>query len=142
MNHFPFSPCTCAHTAMSNPRFRHDFSRSYHGAHVRVRRQATTCTSNEGCVRNPPATGNVPLALVSCDNGSCVCNSCFYLGNSDGLCYTCSDYPYNSSTQMCGSDSRQNQLTALLLSVFLSAFGAANFYIEQTALGNVSMHTH
>ena len=62
------------------------------------------------------------------------------MDNSDGLCYTCIDYPYNLTTQMCGSDSRQNQLTALLLSIFLSAFGAANFYIGQTALGRVPIY--
>lgn len=122
-------------------RFLHDFSRSYQGEHVRVRRQtARNCTSDEECIRNPTVTGNVSSNLVRCDNGNCVCNDCFFMDNSDGLCYTCIDYPYNSTTRMCGSDSRQNQLTALLLSLFLSAFGAANFYIEQTALGGVPIY--
>ena len=41
---------------------------------------------------------------------------------------------YLTDTQECGDD-RKSQKTALLLSVFLSASGAANFYIGQNVLG-------
>jgi len=121
-------------------RFLHDFSRSYQGEHVRVRRQtARNCTTDEECIQNRTLT-TVSSNLVRCDNGNCVCSDCFYVDNSDGLCYTCIDYLYNLTTQMCGSDSRQNQLTALLLSIYLSACAAANFYIGQTALGGVPIY--
>ena len=52
-----------------------------------------------------------------------------------GRCTLCSDYPYSEISQACGNDGRPSQLTAFLLSLFLSGTGAANFYIGQSGLG-------
>lgn len=66
--------------------------------------------------------------------GQCVCNDCFMMDDSTGRCSVCSDYPYTSPGG-CGTDNRQSQLTAFLLSLFLSSTGAANFYIGRNELG-------
>jgi len=67
--------------------------------------------------------------------GECVCNMCFMRNSSNGRCGTCVDYPYSRNQTICGIDSRPKQLTAFLLSLFLSSTGAANFYIKQNSLG-------
>ena len=67
--------------------------------------------------------------------GACECRQCFFRDSDSGKCTTCEDYPYISSSRMCGSDNRQKQSTAILLSLFLSSTGAANFYIESYGLG-------
>ena len=70
--------------------------------------------------------------------GECVCNMCF-TRNSSGLCELCSDYRYSSSQGICGVDNRPRQLTAFLLSLFLSSTGAANFYIGRNELGKIDI---
>ena len=52
-----------------------------------------------------------------------------------GRCRLCDDYRYSQGQRICGNDNRPSQLTAFLLSFFLSGTGAANFYIGQTSLG-------
>ncbi len=81
-----------------------------------------------------------PLCFLYCVIvlGECVCNMCF-TRNSSGMCTTCSDYRYSSSQAICGLDNRPKQLTAFLLSLFLSSTGAANFYIGQNNLGNTNI---
>lgn len=70
--------------------------------------------------------------------GQCVCNDCFMINDSTGGCRLCSDYSYRSNRSECGTDNRPSQLTAFLLSLFLSATGAANFYIGRNDLGTIS----
>lgn len=67
-------------------------------------------------------------------SGLCECNetlSCFRYDNSTNFCRLGSVcYSYDSTTEQCRFG-RRSRLTALLLSIFLINFGAANFYIEQ-----------
>ena len=65
----------------------------------------------------------------------CVCRDCYMLDGQSGRCTLCSDYQASSTTGQCGTDNRPRQLTAFLLSLFLSGTGAANFYIGQNSLG-------
>ena len=60
--------------------------------------------------------------------------------NKEGTCSgtICPDFQYDNKTRMCSSvDNRKSQLTAFLLSLFLSYVGAANFYIGQNGLGEI-----
>ena len=123
-----------------------------------VRQSNTFQCQNEGqngeCV--PEGVDNIPTSLVNCVAGKilytfnsmcqalelfnvlgqCVCNMCFMRNSSSGRCRTCMEYPYSRNQSLCGFDSRPKQLTAFLLSFFLSSTGAANFYIGQNSLGN------
>lgn len=54
-------------------------------------------------------------------------------------CFNCSDYFYNTMNNTCGTDFRQDQKRAFVLSLFLSSTGAANFYIESFGLGKFSV---
>ena len=106
-----------------------------------VSRQTTgVCTvgNNSQCV-DGGATG-VPQSLVECATGGvCVCNECFEL-DSTGRCtqnMMCPDeYYFSRDTGAC-VDERPSQLTAFLLSLFLSSTGAANFYIGRNGLGQL-----
>ena len=55
---------------------------------------------------------------------------------SNGTCVDveCEDWTYNQNERKCDDD-RPKQLTAFLLSLFLSSTGAANFYIGSNDLG-------
>ncbi len=77
--------------------------------------------------------------LLFFSSGKCVCHECFIKDISTGKCYTCTDYMYSETKHTCGTDSRPRQLTAFLLSFFLSYIGAANIYIEQYSLGKVRL---
>lgn len=68
-------------------------------------------------------------------DGMCECNECFMLHPDTQRCFMCEDYPYNLTTTSCGEDVRQDQRRAFFLSFFLSATGAANFYIKVYGLG-------
>ncbi len=59
------------------------------------------------------------------------------MNGSTGLCSVCSDYMYSPSLGQCSNDRRPSQLTAFLLSLFVSSTGAANFYIGRNDLGTV-----
>ena len=96
------------------------------------------CSSNEDCIPLEYHDTNItiPSFLISCDisTGLCECQQCFIRRND--VCEVnrnaCNRYLVES--QEC-SDDRKSQKTALLLSLFLSAAGAANFYIGQNILG-------
>ena len=68
-----------------------------------------------------------------------MCNECFMKDEETGRCRLCADYVYGEIAQDCGTDNRPSQLTAFLLSLFLSGTGAANFYIGQTGLGQCEL---
>ena len=80
------------------------------------------CLSNEDCVPLEYYNTTIPSSLTSCDTstGLCECQQCFVRIND-----RC-EVNRNADTQEC-SDDRKSQRTALLLSAFLSAAGAANF---------------
>ena len=80
------------------------------------------------------------LCFFFCSDGVCVCNKCFSLNPETSMCFACRDYPFITSTNMCGSDVRQDQRRAFFLSLFLSSTGAANFYIKSYALGKYLLY--
>ena len=90
------------------------------------------CHGDRDCYPAKYMNISIPQQLIKCRNTVCVCKDCFVLLND-----TCVDAPchdYNEHSQDC-EDLRRSQKTALLLSVFLSSIGAANFYIGQYGLG-------
>ena len=99
----------------------------------RVRRQAGSCQTNADCF--PSGVNNISSEFVNCVAGQCVCMQCFMSDDDTGRCRNCSDYRYDIMQGICGVDNRPRQLTAFLLSLFLSSTGAANFYIGQDGLG-------
>ena len=92
-----------------------------------------SCTLDSQC---HPAGSNytIPSNLVRCDNvtGTCVCNECFSLWNDTCSVKRC--HHFDEPSGVC-EDNKKSQKTLLVLSVFLSSTGAANFYIGQEALG-------
>ena len=102
-----------------------------------VKRESVSfnCTSDIDCFP-PGISGNPPSTLISCDNEECLCRECFQRNASSGRCQqdSCEDYYFDSTQRDCVDD-RPSQLTAFLLSLFLSSTGAANFYIGQNGLG-------
>ena len=100
--------------------------------HHRTSRQTFTCSNQEECLpgrfRNNGTV--VPPNLIDCIQGMCICQDCFMV-SAAGSCSLreCRDYARDGC-----QDDRRSQLTALLLSIFLSSVGAANFYIDRDGL--------
>ena len=94
------------------------------------------CLTNEDCIPVEYHNVTVPPSLISCDfsTGLCECQRCFVRRNDVCEVNTNACNRYMPESGEC-SDDRKSQRTALLLSVFLSAAGAANFYIGQNLLG-------
>lgn len=95
-----------------------------------------SCATQQDCFPNELANStSVPDPFIRCNAaGRCVCESCFMLNETGNVCYLqppCTNF--NVNTSQC-VDTRRSQLTAFLLSLFLSWTGAANFYINQLAL--------
>ena len=70
-------------------------------------------------------------------SGNCSCNTynsteieCFFHDSSSNYCQVRDCWRFSNSTGECTEGTRK-QSTALLLSIFLINFGAANFYIER-----------
>ena len=92
-----------------------------------------TCSNQQDCLPSQLGNESVPQALVQCTGGRCFCNQCFLRNVENNTCFLqppCTNY---SSSTGC-ADTRFSQLTAFLLSFFLSWLGAANFYIGQLGL--------
>ena len=94
------------------------------------------CSTDEECFPIEYHNITIPPSLISCDisTGLCECQQCFVRRNDICAVNTNACNSYMTETQEC-SDNRKSQRTALLLSFFLSAAGAANFYIGQNLLG-------
>ena len=94
------------------------------------------CSFDDDCIPVEYQNVSVPPTLVSCNtsSGLCICLDCFV--RSSDVCdvnrKACNKFLVD--TGEC-SDDRKSQKTTLLLSVFLSAVGAANFYIGKYVLG-------
>ena len=73
--------------------------------------------------------------ILNTADEKCECNDCFMVDPKNGTCFFCSDYLYNTTSRTCGTDFRQDQRRAFVLSLFLSSTGAANFYIQSYGLG-------
>lgn len=85
--------------------------------------------------------GFFDISFVVFHSGECVCTDCFMINDTTGRCRICSDYAYSNISRACGVDHRPSQLTAFLLSFFLSSTGAANFYIGRSSLGTYNYYT-
>ena len=91
-------------------------------------------------VRPREECSDMGYALVGeCDQttGNCSCNTyngteieCFFYDSSSNYCQIRDCWRFSNSTGECTEGIRK-QNTALLLSIFLINFGAANFYIER-----------
>ena len=101
--------------------------------HTRNLLQTQPCSNQTDCLplRYINTTTVVPPNLVDCISNQCICQDCFMRSGS-GRCSLreCRDYTTGGGCE----DDRRSQLTALLLSIFLSGVGAANFYIERNGL--------
>ena len=103
---------------------------SSHVYQKRALLQTPSCADQSDCV---PAVVNDTIILphvIDCVNGQCICRDCFE--DRAGTCNLreCRFY----TTQEGCIDNRKSQVTAILLSVFLSGVGAANFYIDRDGL--------
>lgn len=98
-----------------------------------------SCTSNQSCYPVDPPLVDVSSKLISCDtdSGQCSCSDCFVLVN-DSCQINAPCRGFDNVSREC-TDNRRSQKTTLLLSVFLSSLGAANFYIESYVLGAVQL---
>ena len=101
--------------------------------HTRNLLQTQPCSDQTDCLpqRYINTTTVVPPNLIDCISNQCICQDCFMRSES-GTCSLreCRDYTTSNGCE----DDRRSQLTALLLSIFLSGVGAANFYIERNGL--------
>ena len=95
---------------------------------------ANLCSNSSDCYPVGLNGSSVPTKYINCSDQKCVCSDCFYATNSYKSCAYQRCWEYDNITQTC-NDLRKDQRTAFFLSLFLSALGAANFYIEQNALG-------
>ena len=95
-------------------------------------RQIFTCSNQEDCLpdRFRNSSTIVPPNLIDCIQSQCICQDCFMVSEVD----TCSLRECRDYTRDGCQDDRRSQLTALLLSIFLSGVGAANFYIDRDGL--------
>jgi len=101
--------------------------------HLPQKRQSPSslnCTVSTDCYPpNFPLNATLPETYILCRSSECVCEQCFVPNQTSGRCQV--DEPcqrYSVVNQQCVDD-RRSQRTALLLSVFLSIAGVANFYI-------------
>ena len=94
-------------------------------------RQTFTCSDQEDCLpdRFRNSSTIVPPNLVDCFRSQCICQDCFKVSDDTCSLRECRDYTRDGC-----QDDRRSQLTALLLSIFLSGVGAANFYIDRDGL--------
>eukprot|EP00731_Ephydatia_muelleri_P006792 Em0003g1040a len=96
------------------------------------------CSNSSDCYPAALNGTSVPTKYINCSNQKCVCSDCFYATNSYKSCAYQSCWEYDKTTQTC-NDLRKDQRTAFLLSLFLSALGAANFYIEQYTMAGFQL---
>eukprot|EP00731_Ephydatia_muelleri_P006821 Em0003g1069a len=98
----------------------------------------SACSNSSDCYPAGLNGTSVPIKYINCSNQKCVCSGCFYATISYKSCAYQSCWEYAKTTQTC-NDLRKDQRTAFLLSLFLSALGAANFYIERYDLGGIQL---
>ena len=97
--------------------------------------QFNDCTANSNC------SSYNNLGICNNITGECSCENvflnrtveCFRYNNETNFCDKLSCYKYFSSDGEC-REGLKSRTTALLLSIFLINFGAANFYIERYEL--------
>lgn len=98
----------------------------------------TACLATKSCTEDSECSVNNQTFLGVCNEaGQCECNrslpeACRYI-NGSGLCILRPCYVYERGGELC-QQGIYSRTTALLLSIFLINFGAANFYIKFYAL--------
>ena len=100
--------------------------------HTRNLLQTQSCSDQTDCLpQSYINTTIVPLNVIDCISGQCICRDCFEVSGSGGCTLReCRSYTVTDGCE----DDRRSQLIALLLSIFLAEVGAANFYIERNGL--------
>lgn len=99
-----------------------------------VSRSEYPCQNDVDCYPKAYENSTIPNYLVHCKDQVCQCQNCFYSLNDSCAMRSC--HYFSNSSGKCVSK-RKSQFEAFLLSLFLSATGAANLYIGQNTLGKV-----
>ena len=92
------------------------------------------CTNSSDCYPVDLQGSSVPTKYINCSDQKCVCSDCFYATNSYKSCAYQRCWEYDNTTQTC-NDLRKSQKNTVILSIFLSCLGVANFYIGQNDKG-------
>ena len=105
-----------------------------------LREQFTPCFKAADCYPVDLRNSTAPNEYIKCQDYYCICSSnCFKLNGSSCEYSVCGQY--NTTTSNCTATAdAKDQTTAFLLSLFLSSFGAANFYIGRDDLGKKVMY--
>ena len=105
------------------------------GASCEANANVTDCLSDDDC-SDFPLVGecNGTSGVCSCDTYNATERiDCFYYDSSENFCRIRECWEFFNSSGRCREGSKK-RLAALLLSIFLINFGAANFYIERYEL--------
>ena len=115
----------------------HAFPRVYpelegpRGEVISVNLRQIACSDPSQCLPEEYRNASVPTDIVNCTGGVCICSSCFVAAGT-----TCAISPcWNFENGSCIDGRTRSQVTAILLSAFLSSVGVANFYIGRYDLG-------
>lgn len=91
------------------------------------------CTNYSDCW--PSENFNDNTTYIQCEQNLCICSNCFQL-SPNGVCGLAMCFNYTKGRCV---DQRPSQQEAFLLSLFLSSFGAANFYLEDYRLAVIQL---
>ena len=101
------------------------------GEVISVNLRQIACSEPSQCLPEEYRNASVPTDIVNCAGGVCICSNCFVAAGT-----TCAISPcWNFENGSCIDGRTRSQVTATLLSAFLSSVGAANFYIGRYDLG-------
>jgi len=95
-----------------------------------VNSASASCVNDTDC--------GVPEGVANCTGGVCQClKTCYKLTGTNGTCklIECRSLDDDNNCR----DGKKSRTTALLLSIFLINFGAANFYIERYELAAIQL---
>ena len=97
---------------------------------VNIELRQISCLDSFQCLPAEFRNVSVPADAVNCTDGVCSCSSCFTV--TGGTCSLRQCWSFENGS--CVDGRTRSQLTAILLSAFLSSVGAANFYIGRNDL--------
>ena len=101
-----------------------------HFKDVNIELRQISCLDSVQCLSEEFRNVSVPADVVNCTDGVCSCSSCFTV--TGGTCTLRQCWRFENGS--CVDGRTRSQLTATLLSAFLSSVGAANFYIGRNDL--------
>ena len=101
-----------------------------HFKDVNIELRQISCLDSGQCLPEEFRNVSVPADAVNCTDGVCSCSSCFTV--TGGTCTLRQCWRFENGS--CVDGRTRSQLTATLLSAFLSSVGAANFYIGRNDL--------